>query len=96
MTMSNETQFNLPFVKDNLDLKTTQDIERHLQGILQNTESGVYHGGSLCIGVDGKDYIINIGDDKTSATIRKLAAQIYLRHKGRHHAYWELAHKLCS
>jgi len=96
LTKNQEPETTLKFADEVTDQDAITLIEKLLRGILDGTNSGVYHGGSLVIGEAGQGFVINISNENTPVTVRRLAAKIYMKNKHWGCSYWELAHKLCQ
>jgi len=70
-----------------------QDFTEHLQGILDDTKSGSYIGGSLCLenawlNTNGIAYWENEGSRSLTQKERLLVCQVYLKYKTPNHAFW--------
>lgn len=86
-----------------------ENINDHLQGILDETQSAAYYGGTLSWGdargrtiglnVDGKGFVIENGFETVihqPAETRLLVCKLYLKHKTKHHTHWQQAYEVVN
>ena len=97
-----KSDISLYFLGEVISEKSEEFLEKlslQLNKVIADEASAYYAGGSLCLPMlkedgDREEYIINLPDKRIPLSIRKLAAQLYIKNKPEHASHFALSLEL--